>query len=103
MDVKNVIKTYNEVWKNKIDEKQLIEKYHHDELIGDEKHRRLHNLRAGEALNLIEKIESNKELYSDEDELSAWIYWFVTINGVKYHLDMDAARADLGIKELKNR
>lgn len=105
MDIKTIIRTYNEVWKTKVDEEALIKKYHRDTLIGDESIRRKKQLRAGQAVRLIQNMESSDqtEKATYDELLRAWNYYFVCINGYKYWLDTEAARVDLGIEELQKK
>lgn len=100
--IKEMMKHFDETWNAKIDREKLIERYHKDALVGDEKMLRRKQLRIGEAVRLIENMESaeQKDSVSDEELLRAWIYWFVCLDTYKYWLDVDEARADFGIKEL---
>lgn len=98
----NMIKRFDETWNAKIDTDKLIETYHRDELIGDEHLRRKKQLRAGQAIHLIQELELNEKV-TDDELLRAWMYWFVCINAMKHWLDTEAARADLGIKELTKK
>ena len=105
MDIEGMLKIYNDIWKSKIDEQKLIKEYREGIHICDEKFFKKKQFRTGQAIRLIQNMESSDQTEKPtfEELLRAWKYWFVCVNSYKYFLDSEKARSDFGIDELQKK
>lgn len=99
--LEELTKYVDDLWDAKKDVKRFISRYHKDSLIGDENALRRKQLRFGEAIQLIQNMESEEHIHSisREELISAWVYWFACVEYM-YWFDIDEIREDLNIKEL---
>lgn len=69
--------------------------------IGDERRLKSHQLIAGKALKLLDRVLQNDGTADEVLRASKWL--LVAMDAVKYHIDYVSARKKLGVKELEKK